>query len=349
MARSVDRALRALAIEHLADRNFLSLSYGERRLTLLARALASRPGMLLLDELFNGLDAAHRAERARVARAQRALDGCRGCSPLTGSRMCQRARRTHSCSSAVAWSIAAVTRARRSSAGSAPHPRRRRARAAHVPSPQRSIVRLSHADVYLDETAILKDVSLRVRAGECWVVHGPNGSGKTTLLRTLYGDHGVALGGRVERAGISAGVPLEVFGARSGLVAPHLQAEHPQELMWRASCSRAGTQRSASMPQRAAAARARRAARSAALWPDASARARAAGAVLRAVAPRACSRAPGSMSRALLLLDEPFAGVDARTRQALQPAGRGSRGTRHRRRHRNAPSQRMAGGHDART
>src|SRR6185437_6328392 len=49
--RRVVLILRRLRIEPLARRPFLTLSYGERRLTLLARALASRPRMLLLDEL----------------------------------------------------------------------------------------------------------------------------------------------------------------------------------------------------------------------------------------------------------------------------------------------------------
>src|SRR5579862_2166654 len=55
--RSVRALLARLDIEPLAARPFLELSYGERRLTLLARALATRPRLLLLDELLNGLDA----------------------------------------------------------------------------------------------------------------------------------------------------------------------------------------------------------------------------------------------------------------------------------------------------
>src|SRR5581483_495116 len=54
--RQVAALLGRVALKPLANRRFLTLSYGERRLALLARVLASRPKLLLLDELLNGLD-----------------------------------------------------------------------------------------------------------------------------------------------------------------------------------------------------------------------------------------------------------------------------------------------------
>jgi molybdate transport system ATP-binding protein len=55
------RTLARLGIAHLASRHLLTLSYGELRKLLLARALAPAPEVLLLDEPLAGLDPSSRA------------------------------------------------------------------------------------------------------------------------------------------------------------------------------------------------------------------------------------------------------------------------------------------------
>ena len=57
--------MRIFGIEALADRTFLSLSSGEQRLCLLARAFVKDPELLILDEPLHGLDTRHR----HIARA----------------------------------------------------------------------------------------------------------------------------------------------------------------------------------------------------------------------------------------------------------------------------------------
>src|SRR5262249_28654156 len=99
-----------------------------------------------------------------------------------------------------------------------------------VTAPQQPLIKLHKADVHLDEHKALEGLTFEIHKAECWVIHGANGSGKTTLLRTLYGDHGVASHGSIQRSGIAPGVPLQEFKVRAGFVAAHIQTIPPHHL-----------------------------------------------------------------------------------------------------------------------
>ena len=326
--RTIGALAKRLDITHLLPRRFLTLSYGERRLVLLARALATRPRLLLMDELLNGLDAARHANALAFLAATRrshlpwilsvhrpqdvpasathALileDGAvayRGA--LARAPLARWFARATSASSAAAPGLATAARKSRQA-------RRSERRA-------RMLVRLTRADVYLDEYRVLTGINLTIRRGECWVVHGPNGAGKSSLIRTLYGDHGVAAGGRIERAGIVPGVPLEIFKRTVGLVAPHLQTDHPRHLNV-AEVVQSGLHASIGLVDAPSAAE--RAAARAALacfgmerFAGRPLEELSYGQLRRVLFARAWVGSPP-----LLLLDEPYSGVDAPTRQAL--------------------------------
>ena len=320
--RVVARTLRRLRIESLATRRFLTLSYGERRLALLARALASRPKLLLLDELLSGLDEHNRARALRwlqstagtalpwvlaTHRAEEVPSSATHALILERGRVLYRGPRRR-----APLARRLQTGVRRAAPSSSPRVRSHVAR-----QPGRVLVRLRDASVYLDEHVALQEVTLTLRAGEFWVVHGHNGAGKTTLLRTLYGDHGVAAHGRIERAGIRPGVALQSFQRRVGLVAPHLQTDHPQyltvaEVVQSGRHASIGLNEAPSAADRAAARRAMRKFDLLALATR-TLRELSYGQLRRALFARAWVRRP-----ALLVLDEPFAGLDVSTHEDLR-------------------------------
>jgi lipopolysaccharide export system ATP-binding protein len=71
-ARRVDELLAKFNVAHLRAQRGGTLSGGERRRVELARALASRPSFLLLDEPFTGIDPIVRAEIQDIVRRLRA-------------------------------------------------------------------------------------------------------------------------------------------------------------------------------------------------------------------------------------------------------------------------------------
>lgn len=58
--------MRVFGIETLKDRSFLTLSSGEQRLALLARAFVKDPDLIILDEPLHGLDISNKKRAARI-------------------------------------------------------------------------------------------------------------------------------------------------------------------------------------------------------------------------------------------------------------------------------------------
>jgi molybdate transport system ATP-binding protein len=231
-ARRVSAMLSECGIARLARRKFLSLSYGEKRLTLLARALAQDPDWLLLDEVYNGLDADYRrrvdgvleAARRRgqswVATAHRAADVPRG------------TRRLIEIADGRIRMIRPLLRADTARLGA--HAAENMPSQRHRPPPQaprarikRSgtvLVRLVDVDLYVEYRPVLRALNWQLRRGEHWSVFGANGAGKSSFLKLLYGDLAPAAGGKIERAGLAAGAPISEWKKRVGYVSPELQS-----------------------------------------------------------------------------------------------------------------------------
>jgi len=310
--------LRRFDIEALAHRRFLTLSHGERRLVLLARALAWRPALLLLDEPLNGLDARY---RRRVLAALGTLARWRLPWVYATHRVDEvppgvthRARLERGHLRTGRW-----RRARSEPAEAGLRSRRRSSRAAkRLPTARAApLMRLRRVSVWREGAAVLRGLSFDIAPGDCWIVHGPNGSGKSTLLATLHGDHGVAGHGELWRHGHAPGVPLAHFQARVGLVAPELQNALPRRLTALEAVvaglrgahgldrpTRAPERRSAALSLRAVGAQ-RLAARRIGELSYGQAR--------RVLFARALVRHPD-----ILLLDEPYTGLDAPTRARLR-------------------------------
>jgi molybdate transport system ATP-binding protein len=237
-SRRVAAAMRTCGLERLAARRFLTLSYGQKRLALLARALVQEPDWLLLDEFYNGLDTGYRR------RIDRVLDGARGRGQswvATAHRAGDVPRGTRCLLELEDGRVRSLRRIRPSDyealarrAGEDPPRHRggdRGGRAA--PGVKRSggtpaavLIELSQVDLYVEYRPVLRGLDWQLRRGEHWAVYGANGAGKSSFLKLLYGDLSPAVGGRIERPGFPRGSPIAAWKRQVGYVSPELQTDY---------------------------------------------------------------------------------------------------------------------------
>jgi molybdate transport system ATP-binding protein len=306
--------LNRCGLTRFEKRRFLSLSYGQKRLALLARALVANPDWLLLDEFYNGLDTAYRrridrllgeacaAGQSWIASAHRAMDVPRGTDGLIELR----AGRLRKVSRLRADALARLAPA----APPVSPPRRR------VGGGQ-WLVRLTGVDLYLEYRPVLRDVNWELRQGEHWAVYGANGAGKSSFLKLLYGDLSPALGGKIERRGLAAGEPIAQWKRRVGYVSPELQTDYGVDVTLLELVA-SGRYASIGMCDALTAADARAARRWLGFFKLASAAGRrprelSYGQLRRALFARALAGEPR-----ILLLDEPLTGLDPRQQAAMK-------------------------------
>jgi molybdate transport system ATP-binding protein len=198
--RRFRRAISLLEVQQFLARTLLSLSNGETQRVQLARELCRPLRLLILDEPFNGLDAATREHFRTVldrlmqtplrvllitARIEEIPGRVSDLLLIDGSQVVVSGSRKHVLSRPEFRKIF-------KSAPNSIFMRKTRAfeqRQTNSHATGEELVRLRNVTVRYGTATILNGINWTVRAGESWALLGPNGSGKTTLLSLIQGDN----------------------------------------------------------------------------------------------------------------------------------------------------------------
>jgi len=231
----------------LLDRPVRYLSAGELRKTLILRALSAKPTLLMLDEPFDGLDAASRDTLSGelqslidagqhimlvTHRADELVPGITHVLTLGENRVKAQGPRDR-----VAPAILAVGASHRASAVDgtgqggleSPRPPVRRGQEKSAGQP---LVDFRGVTVKYGQTVILSNLQWQVWPGERWGIFGPNGSGKTTILNLITGENLQTYGNPIYLFGRRRGSGESIWDVRRkiGVVTPHLQLEYRREV-----------------------------------------------------------------------------------------------------------------------
>lgn len=324
--------VRELGAPELLGKDASTLSQGQLRLLLLARALIQRPVLLLLDEAADGLDKKARQAFFRAldtvvtapdaptvvfASHRTGHDGevpdfCRLIGRMDAGRLIELCDRD--VSDCLPPEGPANELSEFSSSLLSPCTGGEAARGVSFA--------FHNATVFIDRQEVLHSITWSVEPGQQWLLAGGNGAGKSTLLRALMGEELIAAGGSLRRTlvGTNDG-PRELtllsdVQRHISLVSDRLQAlyshdDNALQVVLSGLDGGIGIHREFSEYERAEAVRCLRLTGMNNLA-QRRFRALSTGQGRRVLLARALAGAP-----ALLLLDEPFSGLDATSRRSM--------------------------------
>ena len=225
--------------DQLLAKPLTALSAGEMRRVLIARALRRNPFLLVLDEPFNGLDAAARAgltdiletlstAGVRMVLISHRLSEIPACFTHLlqieqGRVVWQGARADFAVSETSSASADVVGQVQWSVPAGETQPTRAEGEA---------LIRMRGVTVRYGTTVVLDGIDWSVRQGEHWALVGPNGAGKTTLLNLISGENPQGYANALEIFGLPRGPQLPLWQLRSAiaLVDDHLQARFQRRI-----------------------------------------------------------------------------------------------------------------------
>lgn len=221
-----ENLLRAFGLGDLVDSFVINLSNGEQRKLELVRALAEKPDLLVLDNAYTGLDSAARPMltdmlESLILQGQTLI--------MTGLELNDFPRSVNQFLVLKDGKVDnECSRGEVQTANFQPiellHDT-----LAWIDSGFSELVYLNDVSLQYGERKILDRINWIISSGERWSLSGPNGSGKTSLLNLIFGDNPKAYGCNIRLFGKQKGTGESIWDikAQIGFVSPELHQYLP--------------------------------------------------------------------------------------------------------------------------
>jgi molybdate transport system ATP-binding protein len=325
MVRAARRLISFLGLDDLRKRSILAMSRGEARKVLIARALVFNPRVLLMDEVFSGLDPHARKQLSGLLEktvqggvpyvlATHRISGLDSfithAALLKEGGIFLQGRREQVLAPDNLRYVLGLRETVK--AGRKDRVVRQEAETGPLEN-RRSVIKMRGVNVYMGQKIVLGSIDWELKAGENWAVVGKNGAGKSTFLRLVAGDCRPASGGNIRRFGVGGSGSIWDLKKKIGYISPELQAEYDEnmtgeDVVVSGFFSSIGLYRRVTPKQRRLSGELMRRLGIEKLGPRQVDR-MSYGEFRKILIARALVKAP-----ALLLLDEPFSGLDSRSK-----------------------------------
>ncbi|HHX8327915.1 TPA: molybdate ABC transporter ATP-binding protein ModF [Vibrio alginolyticus] len=236
-----EQLINDLDLSHLRDSGFRVLSTGETRRVMLARALATQPDLVLLDNPFTGLDIAHRAALARYLHSlsqnvQLLITFSRESDmpEWINSIALFSAGKLDSTMDKSSWDNHPIIGQIKSQSEQQSEEMMSLIRQHQHSTPfNNPIFELKNGAVEYTDKKIFTGLNWRIDKGQHWQVKGPNGCGKSTLLGLIFGDHPQCYSNDIDIFGKKRGTGETIWEIKQhiGMVSSALH------LQYRVNCS----------------------------------------------------------------------------------------------------------------
>ena len=224
--QSIEQLCNSLDLKKpLLAASFLTLSHGQKSAVLFARAIINQPRLLILDEIFNGVDQ-HRFELMIEMLHQFKQRGGQIVLSWHEHGVCAIEELFTDTLYLHEGRICESVKVEASSSTKPVVIRKINHLVENELKKNDTLIELKNLNVYLGNKPILKNINWTLKKSERWLLTGNNGAGKTTLLKTLLAEVRPSIDSNIWRNGFSSRSSVWQIRRLIGYVSPELQQSY---------------------------------------------------------------------------------------------------------------------------